>query len=170
MTAMIDDIQLLLARDLESFAVEIDLFPDEESVWKRPPGIANAAGNLVLHVCGNLRHFIGHVLGGSGYVRDRAAEFAARSGSRQQLKHEIQETIPVVTSVLPRLSTETLAGMYPEKVGGRVLHCGRFLIHLCTHTAFHLGQAGYFRRILTENSQSSDAVSLKPLGVRPGES
>jgi hypothetical protein len=159
----IDDIQLLLSRELESFAKEIEMFPDDETVWVTVAGISNSAGNLALHICGNLKHYVGSIFGGSGYVRNRELEFSTRAGSRKDLISEIRSTIEVVTDILPRLSERTLAEVYPEKVGGNELPCHLFLLHLCTHTAFHLGQAGYLRRIITKENQSSGGISLQAL-------
>ena len=79
---MTDDLRRLLVRELEAFAREVELFPDDASLWKTLPGVTNSAGNLALHVCGNLKHYLGGVLGGSGYVRNRDPEFASRAGSR----------------------------------------------------------------------------------------
>ena len=63
-------IAALLQRELQGFERELQLFPDDETVWRTMPGVPNSAGNLVLHVAGNLQHFVGAVLGGSAYVRD----------------------------------------------------------------------------------------------------
>ena len=158
---MIDDVRRALVRELLALAREIELFPDDASVWKTLPGVSNSAGNLALHLCGNLKHFIGAVLGGTGYVRDREKEFSAREGKRADVVREIQETIEVVSSVLPRLAPDALAAPYPEVHGGVQLPCGRFLLHLSTHAAYHLGQAGYLRRVLTGQEQTSGALSIQ---------
>jgi hypothetical protein len=94
---MTDDLSRLLVRELETFAREVELFPDDESLFKTLPGVANSAGNLGLHVCGNLQHFVGAVLGNTGYVRNRDAEFAARSGRRDDLARMLRETAAVVS-------------------------------------------------------------------------
>ena len=133
-------------------------------LWKTPPGIANSAGNLALHLCGNLRHFIGALLGHTGYVRQREAEFSTRSGSREWVVGEIEATIAVIREVLPRLSAETLDAPYPMELAGNTIACRRMLLHLCTHAAFHVGQAGYLRRIITGKPESSGGISLKALG------
>ena len=163
MISMIDDIQRMLVRELESFIKEIELFPDDDTVWNRVPGTANSAGNLALHICGNLKHYIGSVLGGDGYVRNREAEFSSRSGSRDELVRGLEETITVVSRIFPQLSETTIAETYPEAVAGVEMPCGRFLIHLCAHAAFHLGQAGYLRRCLMEDDKSGGGVSIKAL-------
>jgi hypothetical protein len=58
--------------------------------------------------------------------------------------------------------------VFPEKVFGRDLRTDRFLLHLCTHAAYHLAQAGYLRRIVTGLNQTSGAIPLAPLetGIR----
>ena len=47
--------------------------------------------------------------------------------------------------------------------GGVPMTCGRLLLHLCTHLAFHLGQAGYLRRVVTGDTRSSGPVSVREL-------
>ena len=160
---MQDDIRRLLTRELAAFAREVDLFPDDETLWKTVPGITNSAGNLALHACGNLRHFVGAVLGGTGYVRDRPAEFATRKGRREDVARELRETAYLVTAVLGRLPAAALDAPFPEAHEGIRLPCRLYLMHLSVHLAFHLGQAGYLRRALTGDARSSGPVSLKAL-------
>jgi len=160
---MREDMERLLVRDLAGFAREIELFPDEASVWKTLPGVSNSAGTLALHVCGNLKHFVGAVLGGTGYVRNRDREFAVRDVPREEILREIRETSEIVSSVLPKLSPEVLDAPYPESHGGVRLSGRLFLLHVCTHAAFHLGQAGYLRRALTGDARPSGALSIRAL-------
>lgn len=164
--ALIDDVRRLLVRELEAFAREVELFPDDDSLWRTLPGVTNSAGNLALHVCGNLRHFVGAVLGGTGYVRDRPAEFATRAGRREDVARQLRETAGVVEAVLPRVPASALEAPYPEAHDGIQLPGGRFLLHLTVHLAFHLGQASYLRRIVTGDARGSGAVSLKALADR----
>ncbi len=83
---MIDAIRRCMLRDLDGMLAELDGYPDDASVWALPDGIANSTGTLALHLAGNLRHFVGGQLGGTGYVRDRDAEFADRGLSRDELR------------------------------------------------------------------------------------
>ena len=154
-----------LVRELEGFKRELALFPDDDTVWKTAPGVTNSAGNLALHVAGNLQHFIGSVLGRTGYVRNREAEFGRRSGSRAAISRELDVTITVVRKVLPPLSAEALAAEFPEPVMGLRFRTGAFLVHLCAHAGFHLGQAGYLRRVVTGDVTSSGPVPLGPLAL-----
>jgi hypothetical protein len=161
---MRDDTRRLLTRELAAFAREVELFPDDETLWKTLPGITNSAGNLALHACGNLRHFVGAVLGGTGYVRDRPAEFATRQGRREDVARELRATADLVTAVLGRVEPAVLDLPFPEAHDGIRLPGRLFLMHLSVHLAFHLGQAGYLRRALTGDARSSGPVSLRALG------
>lgn len=156
-------LRALLSRELTSFCDELSLFPDEERVWATVPGVSNSAGTLALHVCGNLQYYVGTVLGGTGYVRDRPLEFSARGVPRETLVAGLQKTKQVVDAVVPGLTETVLSSEYPEAVGGVRLPTGLFLIHLSSHLAHHLGQAGYLRRVLTGENRSSGALSIGAL-------
>ena len=155
----------LIGRELRGFAREIELFPDDERLWQTVPGISNSAGTLALHVCGNLQHFVGAVLGGSGYVRDRPLEFAARGLPRERLLAEITRTLAEVERVLPAVSDEAVSAPYPDVLGGLRPPTGLFLHHLSCHLSHHLGQAGYLRRMLTGDNRSSGTFSMESLAA-----
>ena len=161
--AIFDDIRKLFVRDLIAFRREIELFPDDETVWWTVQGIANSAGTLVLHTCGNIQHFVGAVLGQTGYVRDREAEFSRRGVSRAELIRELSRTIDVVNRTLRSLPAHVAETMYPIPVEGINLRTDVFLMHLPTHLAFHLGQAGYVRHAVTGDGRSVDALEYPTL-------
>ena len=163
MTELGKNLAILLVRELETFEREIDLFDDDERIWSTAPGCPNSAANSALHVAGNLRHFVGAVLGRTGYVRNREREFGRRTGSRSEVKAELRAAIDDVAAILPGLTDAVLAGDFPEPVGGHRLRTDRFLMHLCSHAAYHLGQADYVRRAVTGESRSSGAVPLAAL-------
>jgi hypothetical protein len=98
-------------------------------------------------------------------VRNRDAEFGRRSGSRDEIYRELDAAIAVVGRVLPSIPSETLAAEFPEPVMGLRFRTSAFLVHLCAHAGFHLGQAGYLRRILTGDATSSGPVPLGPLAL-----
>ena len=158
-----DWIRLLITRELASFSREIELFPDEAQIWATAPGIANSAGTLTLHICGNLQHYLGAVLGNTGYVRDRPLEFSARDLPRAVLLENLAKTSEVVRTVLAALTDEQLAADYPDGLGVPRMPTGLFLGQLAVHLAFHLGQAGYLRRMLTGSSESSGALAMQAL-------
>jgi hypothetical protein len=157
------NLAILLVRELEAFERELSLFPEEESIWRTAPGMANSAANLALHVAGNLQYYVGTVLGETGYTRNRELEFSCRAGPRSDVTAEIRAAIRVVRAVLPDLPAERLAADYPERVNDLTLRTDRFLLHLCTHAAYHLGQASSVRRVVTGGEGSSNPISLRAL-------
>lgn len=156
---------LLLTRELSTFERELALFPDEADIWRTPQGLSNSAANLALHVAGNLQYYVGTVLGGTGYVRDRDREFGRRDGPRGDVIAELRAAARAVSAVLPRLPAERLGAEYPEPVNGVRLRTDRFLMHLCSHAAYHLGQAASARRALTRDGRSSGPVPLASLAT-----
>ena len=159
------DFALIFVRELEGFKRELALFPDDASIWKAAPGVTNSAGNLALHLAGNLHYFIGTVLGGMGYVRNRDDEFGRKSGTRAEVYAELDAAIAAVRAVLPGVSDERLTQDFPEAVMGTTVRTGIFLVHLCSHAGFHLGQAGYLRRFVTGDATSSRPIPLAPLAL-----
>jgi hypothetical protein len=123
----------------------------------------NSGGTLAMHLTGNLRHFVGAVLGGSGYVRDREFEFAGRDIPRAVLYDGVETAIQEIDAALSQLSESDLRKKYPLEVGGQRFLTGLFLMHLATHFAYHLGQLDYHRRKVTGNSEGIGAQSLSDL-------
>lgn len=156
-------VRILLARDLRALAREVDAYPNDELVWRTVPGISNSAGTLVLHVAGNLEHFIGAVLGRTGYVRDRDAEFSTRDLTRAELRGRIEAATKSVDATLAQLAPEQCEAEYPVPIGGRKVGTAAFLVHLATHLAYHLGQIDYHRRMLVPNAGTVDAMSIGKL-------
>lgn len=139
----------LFQRDLELLGGELLATP-EEHLWETTGAIRNSIGTLTLHLCGNLQHFVGAVLGGSGYVRDRDAEFATRGSSRDELLHGVEEARMMVVRVLSSLPPERLLEpmqQVPPRFEGSSI--GFYLAHLSGHLAYHLGQVNYLRRALS---------------------
>jgi uncharacterized damage-inducible protein DinB len=135
-------------RDLDKLRTEIESYSNETDIWKTVDGISNSAGNLCLHLTGNLQHFVGAVIGDSGYVRDRPAEFENKNVARDEMLATIDSTKAVVVDTLNKLTDEDLATTYPIEVFGEPMTTGFFLTHLATHFNYHLGQINYHRRLL----------------------
>jgi hypothetical protein len=146
---MIQDLTSLFTRDLKKLAQEIELYPSEESLWVVQPEIINPAGNLCLHLVGNLNHFIGATLGQTGYERDREAEFSSRNVPKSQLVNLTLQTASMIEHVLPTLTPTMLESTYPLEVFGAPMKTGFFLIHMYGHLNWHLGQINYHRRLLS---------------------
>jgi len=139
----------LYERDLDKLRTEIASYENESDLWKTDEGISNSAGNLCLHLTGNLKHFFGAVLGETGYVRDRDAEFVDKDVPRSEMLADIDATKNVVLSTLASVTEEDLNKPYPLEVFGRPMTVGYFLTHLATHFNYHLGQINYHRRLLS---------------------
>lgn len=138
----------LYERDLNKLKEEIELYSDEADLWKVGGDIVNPAGNLCLHLCGNLKHFFGAVLDGTGYVRDRDAEFSTKNVAKSELLQGIDEARSIVLATLGKLTDEDFAKTYPIEVFGKPITTGFFLTHLATHLNWHLGHINYHRRLL----------------------
>jgi len=140
------DFSVLVERELHRLAGEIEAYDDEAEVWRTHAGQKNSPGTLVLHLCGNLHHYIGAVLGENGYVRDRPAEFRDRV-SRAELLERIEHCRGVVTKVLDELSSEAMEAVYPGEVPDRMtgIRTGPYLMHTIWHMGWHLGQIYYHR-------------------------
>jgi uncharacterized damage-inducible protein DinB len=148
----------LLDRDLRALKREVEAYPDEMQLWQTVPGMANTAGTLALHLAGNLRHYIGARLGTTGYVRDRAAEFSRRDVSRTELLAEIETTREEVGRALAALGGKALPNWFPEVISEMHVETEEYLLHLCTHFTYHLGQVDTHRRIVTGQTAGVGAV------------
>ena len=151
-TTLSSDLAFLLDRDLGKLAEQLRAYPDDASVWRLGGTIKNSAGTLALHLVGNLEAFVGAVFGGTGYVRDREAEFADRDVPREELLARIERCRANTAAALATVTDEAMGEVYPlelpERFRGWSTH--RFLTHLAGHYLWHLGQIDYHRRILVE--------------------
>lgn len=161
-----ETIRTILTRDLRALAREVDAYPSDDLLWRTRPGVSNSAGTLVLHLVGNLQHFIGAVLGNTGFVRDRDAEFASRGLTRAELRSRIETAEAVVAATLRKVTPRQLDADYPVPVSGRTLGTEEFLVHLVAHLGYHLGQVDYHRRILIPGAVTVDAMSISELTER----
>jgi uncharacterized damage-inducible protein DinB len=164
--SMQGDYARYFGRELATTRDQLLAYPNDEAIWALPNGLPNSAGTLALHLAGNLRWFIGAQLGGSGYVRNRELEFSARGVPRDELIGNIEKASDEVTRALAQLDDATLEQIYPLEVGGVKLPTGRFIGHLASHLAYHLGQMDYHRRVVTGVNKSLSALSLTALADR----
>lgn len=138
----------IFERDLNRLLTEINLYKNEDNLWVVKEGISNSAGNLCLHLLGNLNHFIGAALGHTGYVRYRDDEFSLKHIPRQDLVMNIGNCILIVKNTLKHLPEEDLEKDFPLEVFGKKDSTEFILVHLATHLTYHLGQINYHRRLL----------------------
>lgn len=156
-------IEHFLRRELRSLRLELESYPDERLIWALPPGLPSSAGTLTLHLAGNLRHYVGAVLGGTGYARNRDEEFSARDLPRAALLDQIAEADAAIQSTLPHLTEAQLTLAYPEPIREHRLETGDLLTQLAVHLAYHLGQVSYHRRLVTGDVQGVGALSAAEL-------
>jgi uncharacterized damage-inducible protein DinB len=163
MTLPIEAVRVLFEREIDAFTREIEAYPTDDAVFATPPGISNSAGSLALHVAGNLQLFVGNRIGGSGYVRDRDAEFARRGVTRKELVAELARAKEAVRAALADRDPASVPSVFPDKVAGKTMTTEVFVLHLVAHLAYHLGQVDYHRRITTGDAKTVDTVSVPAL-------
>jgi hypothetical protein len=143
-----ESLKALFKRDLNKLKIEIESYQKESNIWLVAEGISNSAGNLCLHLIGNINWFIGAEIGKTGYIRHRDLEFSSKDVPRIELIKKIEDTIPMVDSVLDGITAEQFEALYPIEVFGHPMSTEFFLIHLTAHLDYHLGQINYHRRLL----------------------
>jgi uncharacterized damage-inducible protein DinB len=118
----------------------------DQELWMKPIEPGNSIGHLILHLCGNLNHFVGAQLGNTGYVRDREREFTEnRLPSKKDLLAGLDAAVATFGQVVNGLSAEALAAPHPEARFGSVL---KTLLHLVAHFSLHRGQMSYILRLV----------------------
>ncbi|AWL10423.1 hypothetical protein HME7025_02583 [Aquirufa nivalisilvae] len=143
-----EDLLKLFSRDLNRLKSEISQYQNEANLWKVDGAISNSAGNLCLHLIGNLQTYFGSVYGNTGYVRDREKEFSDKAVPREQLLDMIEQTEQMLKQVFPRITQEQLEDDYPMEVFDHSMKSAYFFVHLAVHLGYHLGQINYHRRLL----------------------
>lgn len=143
-----ETLKSLFNRDLNKLKLEIESYQNESQIWVIDKNISNSAGNLCLHLIGNISTYIGAELGKTGYIRDRPLEFSLKDIPRSELISKIEHTIIVVNNTLDSLTEEDLQAVYPQIVFEKEMTTEFFLVHLATHLGYHLGQINYHRRLV----------------------
>ena len=145
---LIETLKTIFTRDLLKLKTEIELYKNEKNLWRTDKAISNSAGNLCLHIIGNLNNYIGKESGNTGYVRNRELEFSLKDIPTTELINKIDDTIAVVQVSLNRMKEDDLNKEYPLLVFDKKTSTEFFLVHLVAHLSYHLGQINYHRRLL----------------------
>lgn len=132
---------------LDLCASEIRQFKSETGLWTKSGSVNNPAGNLALHICGNLRYFIGSEMGGIVYERDREAEFGSVNVPREELLAEIERTKIVLTESMSRLTEADLKKPFVREFMNHRSDWQFVLNYLLAHLSYHVGQISYLRRL-----------------------
>lgn len=135
-------------RDIDKLIAEIESFPSDESLWLAGGDVKNPAGTLGLHIAGNLQHFFGAVLGGTGYERNRDLEFSARGVPKREIVAGLETARKVVSNVLENMKDAQLEEVFPNGHFGENRSTLHALLHLLSHLSYHLGQVNYLRRLV----------------------
>ena len=138
----------------------------DEEIWWRPNEASNSIGNLMLHMCGNMRQWIISCLGGAADIRERDKEFSARGPiPRSELREELQQTVRQACGVLARLKPADLLRSY------RIQHydvtgyeAGAQVIE---HMAYHTGQIIYVTKL--KRAKDLGFTRLPSAASKPGE-
>jgi hypothetical protein len=149
----LNDIRHIILRDVNILIDEVEQC-EESKLWDNLPGVTNSVATLALHLCGNLRHFIGSVLARDGYIRDREQEFARTRQSKKEIIHTIRITLLVIEHAFDQIRPEELQEEMPETPPQ---HQGRskafFLMQLSCHLSRHTGQMNYLRRMVNADDE-----------------
>lgn len=145
---LLETLRLLFNRDLLRLKEEIGLYKDESKIWIVEKNIANSAGNLCLHLIGNLNTYIGAEFGKTNYIRNRELEFSLKNISKKELIYQIDSTISIVEKSLNNITEEQLKSEHQIVVSDKKSTLEYLLVHLTTHLTYHLGQINYHRRLL----------------------
>jgi uncharacterized damage-inducible protein DinB len=118
----------------------------EEEIWWRPNPPSNSAGNLVLHLCGNVRQWIVSHLGGAEFKRERDLEFSEIGPiPRNQLVAQLRRTVRDACRVLARLSDDSLAQKHV--IQGLHVNGLEAVYHVVEHFSYHTGQIIYITKL-----------------------
>ena len=143
-----NDLKKLFLRDLDRLKTECEAYEDKSKMWEKVDGINNSAGNLTMHLTGNLQHFVGAILAKNGYVRKRDFEFNGKV-SYGELLSDIETTKQVIENYFDKADPDSFTSNYPLEPFGYPMTIHYFLTHLQGHFNYHLGQINYHRRILS---------------------
>jgi hypothetical protein len=135
-------------RDLRKLIEEINLFKNEEDLWKTEGSVKNSCGNLALHLIGGLNYLIGATLAKTNYVRNREQEFTQKNVARTELITQLEALIKMITQTLNALTPEQMEAEFPVFFDKPHASVSYVLVQLLAHLNYHLGQVNYLRRIL----------------------
>ena len=138
----------LYERNLNKVLEELKSYNKGENLYKINGEITNSRADVTLHICGNLRHFMGAMISGSGYIRQRNDEFGLKNVKKSKMVYGIKQTKKLVLASLKEMREDKLEEIYSINVFGKEMTTQFFLIHLYGHLNYDLGQINYQHRLL----------------------
>lgn len=132
--------------ELRTAVHEVAVPLSENELWRKPVEPGNSIGHLILHLTGNLNHFVGAQLGKTGYVRDREREFTEMNApAKSVVLGNLDAAVATFKQIVENLTADQLAAPHPEARFGSVF---KALVHLVAHFALHRGQMSYLVRLV----------------------
>ena len=135
-------------RDIRKLIEEINLFKNEETLWRTAGSVKNSCGNLVLHIIGGMNYLIGATLAQTEYARNREQEFIQKDVERKELIAQLEALILLINQTLNALTTEQMENEFPIFFDKPKTSVNYVLVQLLAHLNYHLGQVNYLRRVL----------------------
>lgn len=137
---------------IKDLSKEIDSYSSEDQMWLISDNISNSAGNLVMHLIGNLNHFVGAVIGNTGYVRKRDLEFSIKDVSRATMQAEIEKAKQMLVETFQKIDDDAFHQPFPFEFPNPKFKPStfEFMLHILGHLTYHVGQINYHRRILAK--------------------
>jgi hypothetical protein len=135
-------------RDIRKLIEEINLFKNEEDIWKTTGSVKNSCGNLVLHIIGGMNYLIGATLAKTNYVRNREQEFIQKNVERKELVVQLEALVSMINQTLTALTPKQMEAEFPIFFDKPKTSVSYVLVQLLAHLNYHLGQVNYLRRIL----------------------
>ncbi len=140
---LIDETKRRLIDECQERTLKCLDFLTEEEIWYRPNDQSNSVGNLVLHLCGNVKQWLHATIGGEKDIRTRQAEFDERGPlPKDSLKEMVIELMQKSADILDDCTPEDLLCIY--RVQGFEENGVGILIHVTEHFSYHVGQITYF--------------------------
>ena len=123
---------------------------NEEQIWRRPNEVSNSIGNILLHVCGNIRQYTISALGGQPDIRERDEEFSAKGGhNKVQLQNKLVSTIGEAVDLIRNTDHSKLLKVH--SVQGFTMSGIGIIVHITEHYSYHTGQVIFWTKMLTGN-------------------
>src|SRR5438045_1304559 len=119
----------------------------ESELWKRPNENSNSVGNLILHLCGNVRQYAIASLGNVEDTRERGKEFSATEGySKSELLQKLTQTLDEAKKIISNATDAEL--LRQRKVQGFTYSGIGIIVHVTEHYSYHAGQIIFWTKLL----------------------
>jgi uncharacterized damage-inducible protein DinB len=120
----------------------------EEQIWLRPNEASNSIGNIILHLCGNIRQYIISALGDQPDVRQRDKEFSAKGEhTKEELQNKLTATLEQAINTIKNIDENRLIKIHSVQ-GFNYSGIG-IIIHVTEHYSYHTGQIIFWTKQLT---------------------